>query len=259
MTLHRSLVFSLLASLPLIAQPPGNGPRIVAAGFLQLNSADPRAAQEFWQEVIGAAPGDDVQAGVSMIGATILFNKKAPSGPSGGSTIDHLAIKVPELQPFADRLAKTKYKSSHPAADETRLMIEGPDGVRVELMEDNTMFASREFNHIHLHSAQPKEMQEWYLKNLGGRAGTGENENGVQLQGATLLFSKAESVAPSANRAIDHLAFEVKDLTAFCGKLTENGVKLDTAPHAVAERKASVAVLTDPWGTTIELLERAGQ
>ncbi|HXJ40945.1 MAG TPA: VOC family protein, partial [Bryobacteraceae bacterium] len=206
--------------------------------------------------------------GVSTLGITLLFTRKTPSGPSAGSAIDHLAFKVPDLGPFVDKLAKTPYKSFHPPASppashdkpmEDTLMVDGPDGVRIELIEDNTMYASLEFNHIHLYSTQSKDMQAWYLNNLGGRPGAAENPDSLLLPGAPLTFTQAASVLPSADRAIDHLSFEVKGLDALCQNLTENGVKLDSAPHSVPELKASVAVLTDPWGTRIELLEKAAR
>jgi catechol 2,3-dioxygenase-like lactoylglutathione lyase family enzyme len=121
------------------------------------------------------------------------------------------------------------------------------------------MYAPLEFNHIHFHSAQPKEMQAWYLKNFGGRAGADENTNSILIPGATLTFTEADSAAPTADRAIDHVGFDVKNLEDFCKQLIGNGVKLDSAPHAVPEMKASIAFLTDPWGVRIELMEKVSR
>ena len=62
-----------------------------------------------------------------------------------------------------------------------------------------------------------------------------------------------------AGRAIDNISFDVKDLEALCKKLIENGVKLDSPPHAVPDLNASIAFLTDPWGMRIELIEKTGK
>ena len=247
----------LIATPGAMAQPPGRGPRNISAGHIYLNSADPDAAIAFWKDMIGTGTFNFGSLnGVSTLGGTILFTRKMPAGPSAGSSIDHLALKIPDLQTFIDRLAKSPYKSIHTQSGEGRLMVDSPDGVRIELIEDNTMYAALEFSHVHLRSTQPKEMQAWYIKNLGGRPGMDDNPDTVLIPGMTLMFTQADSTVPSADRAIDHIAFEVKDLAAFCGKLGENGVKIDSAPHAVPEMKASVALLTDPWGTRIELIEK---
>ena len=136
-------------------------------------------------------------------------------------------------------------------------MVNGPDGVRIELIEDNSMYAPLEFNHMHLSSKQPKEMQAWYIKNLGARPGFGDNADSVLVPGMDLAISQADSAVPSADRAIDHISFEVKDLESFCRKLVDNGVKLDSTPHSVSELGASAALLSDPWGTRIELMEKS--
>jgi catechol 2,3-dioxygenase-like lactoylglutathione lyase family enzyme len=253
MLLPRTFTACLIVALPVLAQRPAPGTPLLS--HIHINSSDPAVAIAFWKDVMGVS-GNDAANGVSMIGATILFNRKAPSGPSAGSTLDHLALKIPDLQRYVEVLAKTPYKSFHPEADDARLMIDGPDGARVELVEDNTMFASKEFNHLHLYSTQATEMQAWYVKNLGGRAGTGENADTVTFPGAALRFAQAASVAPSADRAIDHIGFEVKDLDAFCKKLVADGAKLEAAPHADAEMKTNVAMLSDPWGTRLEFMER---
>ena len=53
---------------------------------------------------------------------------------------------------------------------------------------------------------------------------------------------------------LDHIGFEVKDLQAFCRKLEAAGVKFDE-PYSKAPSGFARAMLTDPWGTSIELTE----
>ena len=257
MQLSRTFAISLLTALSAFAQSSSPGVPNIVAAHIHLNSADPGAAITFWTEVIGMSSGS--LNSVSTLGVKILFTRKTPSGPSGGSAIDHIALRVPDLQPVVDRLSKTPYKPVGSQTSPDRLMINGPDGVRIEFIEDNSMYAPLEFNHVHLSAKQPKEMQAWYIGNLGARSGTADNMDSILFQGANLVISQADSALPSMDRAIDHISFEVKDLANFCKSLAENGVKLDSPPHLVPELGASIALLSDPWGTRIELMEKSAR
>lgn len=245
----------LLAILPAVAQ---RGASNVTFGHIHINSADPDKTIAFWTDVMGMATWSrDSLKGVSTIGVLILVTPKAPSGPSAGAAIDRISFNVPDLQPFVDKLAKTTYKSFEPASD--RLMIDGPDGVRIELAEDSSNYAPLQFNRIHLSSTQPNEIQAWYAKLFGARSGGQDQQNSVFVGGAALSVSRADSVSPSAGRAIDHIAFEVKNLESFCKKLGDAGVKFDSPYQAFPQLKFSDAFLTDPSGVRIELTEGLGQ
>ena len=58
-----------------------------------------------------------------------------------------------------------------------------------------------------------------------------------------------------ATAALDHIGFEVKDLEAFYRKLEEMGITLAVAYRKVPALNISIAFITDPWGTYIELTE----
>ena len=102
-------------------------------------------------------------------------------------------------------------------------------------------------------------MQQWYATNFGARTGIGDAADSILIQGATLALTQATWPLPTAGRAIDHLGFEVRDIQTFCRQLIENGVKLDSPPQVVPDLKASIAFLTDPWGTRIELMEKTAR
>jgi catechol 2,3-dioxygenase-like lactoylglutathione lyase family enzyme len=245
-----------LTALSAMAQTSGGG-RAVTLGHIHVNSADPDAAIAFWCDVMGTASYSlGSLRGVSTLGATILFTPQSPVGPSAGSAIDRLTFRVPDIGVYADRLAKISPATKPQKDGDTHLTFDTPDGVRIELVEDATMYAPLEFSQIHVNSAQLKPMQQWYATHLGASTGAGDTPDSILFSGAALAVTAATSPAPTAGRAIDHLGFEVKDLEAFCKQLVENGVKLDTPPHLVPDLKTSVAFLTDPWGTRIELIER---
>lgn len=251
MPLLRIIAVWLLAIFPAVAQRGAPG---VTFGHIHINSADPDRAIAFWTNIMGISTWSrDSLNGVSTQGVLILITRGAPSGPSAGSAIDHIGFKVPELQPYIDKLAKTTYKSFQPAGDQ--LMIDGPDGVRIELAEDSSMYAPIQFDHIHFYATRPNDVQAWYAKLFGARPGGEDQPNTSVVAGAALSVAHADSVSPTAGRAIDHIAFEIKDLESFCQKLAASGIKFDSPYQVLPQLKLSAAFLTDPSGARIELTE----
>jgi catechol 2,3-dioxygenase-like lactoylglutathione lyase family enzyme len=71
-----------------------------------------------------------------------------------------------------------------------------------------------------------------------------------------LNFSQSPTpVVGTKGRAVDHIGFEVKNLEAFCKRLEEMGIKIDTPYRNVPAVGLALAFITDPWGTSIELNE----
>ena len=71
-----------------------------------------------------------------------------------------------------------------------------------------------------------------------------------------LSFSKSETpVVGTQGSAIDHIGFEVRGLEAFMKKLESDGVKINLPYRNIPALGISIAFLTDPWGTYIELTE----
>ena len=131
----------------------------------------------------------------------------------------------------------------------------GPDGVRVELMEDKAL-EGIDSHHIHIFTDDDEATQAWYVKHFGGKPGTRGPFRKADVPGIELTFAKAsDPVAPTKGRVVDHIGFEVDDLESFCRKLEADGVKFDIAFRRIENIGLSVAFLTDPWGTYIELTE----
>jgi catechol 2,3-dioxygenase-like lactoylglutathione lyase family enzyme len=173
MRLLRIVAVGLLATLPVVTQDRAPG---VTFGHIHINSADPDKTIAFWTDIVGLQTWSrDSLHGVGTIGVLILITPRSPSGPSAGSAIDHISFKVPDLQPFIGKLAKTSYKSFQPAGD--RLIIDGPDGVRIELAEDSSTYAALQFDQIHLYTTRREEVRAWYAKIFGARPGGEDQPN----------------------------------------------------------------------------------
>lgn len=79
---------------------------------------------------------------------------------------------------------------------------------------------------------------------------------GADLPGGGLNFSQStEPMRPTRSRALDHIGFEVKNLEEFCKSLEAQGIKLDVPFRKVPALNITLAFVTDPWGTYIELNE----
>ena len=79
----------------------------------------------------------------------------------------------------------------------------------------------------------------------------------VDLPGVQLRFTKADAKqAPTRGRVLDHIGFDVKDHAAFVKRLRAEGIQLDE-PVRKSPNGNIITYITDPWGTRIEIIERA--
>lgn len=94
-------------------------------------------------------------------------------------------------------------------------------------------------------------------KLFGGKTGTRNGAPIVDLPGVQLRFAKADrKQAPTRGRVLDHIGFDVKNHAAFVKKLESEGIQLDK-PVRKAPNGNIITYITDPWGTRIEIIERA--
>jgi uncharacterized glyoxalase superfamily protein PhnB len=102
------------------------------------------------------------------------------------------------------------------------------------------------------------DIQAWYAKIFGAKPSTRGRNQSADVPGVNLTFSKSDqSTIPTKGRVLDHIGFDVVDLQAFIKKLEAAGIKLDR-PYTKQDNGGSLAFITDPWGTSIELNERPG-
>jgi len=138
--------------------------------------------------------------------------------------------------------------------------VETPDGVRIEILEDKTQAVPIRHEHVHLFLPEgeiPKAVA-WYAKTFGGTTGTRNNQPVVDVPGGQIRFAKADTAqAPTRHRVLDHIGFDVKDHAAFLKTLEANGVKLDEPARKSPATGSFITYITDPWGTRIEIIQRA--
>ena len=138
--------------------------------------------------------------------------------------------------------------------------VETPDGVRIEVLEDRTQAMPIRHEHVHffLPEAEIPKAVVWYATTFGGKTGTRNDQPVVDVPGGQLRFGKADMAqAPTRHRVLDHIGFDVKDHPAFLKTLEANGIRLDEPARKSPATGNIVTYITDPWGTRLEIIQRA--
>jgi catechol 2,3-dioxygenase-like lactoylglutathione lyase family enzyme len=182
------------------------------------------------------------------------------NGATVGSVVNHVGFIVDNVP---QRVAQWKAAGVNvlPGGNnrQDQAFVVTPEGVRIEILEDKSQGMAIRNEHIHfsLPEGEIPKAQAWYAKTFGGKAGTRNNAPVVDLPGVQLRFAKADTKqAATRGRALDHIGFDVKDHPAIVRKLQAEGITLDQPPTTNANGN-TITYITDPWGTRVELVQRA--
>jgi len=253
----RTIVFTLAAisAAPLYAQLVAPNSTGDAIGHVHLNVKDIDVQQRFWTELGGTPVNNEKLQMMQFPGIFIVLRKQDATGGTVGSVINHFGFHVKN---FDESIAKFKAAGiSMENANPKQMFLNGPDGVRVEILEDTSIKGPIEMHHIHLFVPDSLAAQAWYVKHFGAIAGKRSQFDTANVPGAEIAFNKVDQPQiPSKGRAADHMGFEVKNIDQFVKKLEADGIHTEaairTSPNA---SKLRIAFLTDPWGTYVELTE----
>jgi len=259
----------LLAILPTTrawAQLADSGSVGVAMGHVHLAVQDIEATKKFWIAV-GGTPASKLGANevVKFPGVLILI-RKAMDPPAGtvGSVVNHIGFLVPNVAATRAKWQAAGLMMEPPnPANAKQIYVHTPDDlVRIEILEDAMQTEPIKFHHVHFFVADSGgtntvlAMQAWYAKTFGAKPGKRGQFEAADLPGVNLTFAKSDTpTVGTKGRALDHIGFEIKDLKAFCKKAEANGLKFDMPFTKRPDLGISLAFITDPWGTYIELNE----
>jgi catechol 2,3-dioxygenase-like lactoylglutathione lyase family enzyme len=269
------LAVMMFVSSPAFAQLSEPNAAGVAMGHLHYHVRDVEANKRFWVTLGGRSLRIGNVEAVKLPGVLVFLTQGESSGGTEGSSVNHVAFRVPSLAAVEAAGLRVTPVAGFPGVASTAT----PEGERVELFEDaarnltftqdagfNDAAAQRHnrpvgvpvaFHHIHMYVVEPDiaKVKDWYVRLFGGVPGKRSQYDAVDLPGMNLNISAPpRGSAPTRGRMLDHIGLEIKGLEAFCAKLVAMGVKLDT-PYSKGTTGFATATLTDPWGTTIELTE----
>jgi len=246
----------------------------VAMGHLHYTVKDVDANTRFWVALGGTAQKMGATDAVVFPDVIVMLTRGDASGNSDGAVVNHVAFRVRTFAQVEAAGLKVARLAQFPGVGSTM----SPEGERIELFEDaalNLGFVPDQgkaegivdrhnkplptptaFHHIHLYlpGEAHLEAKAWYTKMFGGVPGKRSTYDAVDLPGINLNLSGGRTTAPTKGRMLDHIGFEVKNLEAFCKRLASMGVTF-VVPFQKGPNGISSAVVTDPWGTTIELTE----
>jgi len=251
-------------------------------GHFHLNVTSVEAHKKFWADALGgqAIKVHGIDA-VRFPDIDVFLRQQKPTGPTRGTAFDHIGFAVP-VPALTTKLVAAGYQvvsgrepepgNEAAAATGTQApygrfsYLLGPDGAKIELVTAAGPNAPPiAYHHIHFINKQYVEMQQWYMKVFDATLRPGQTDFfiGADLPGVgySLNFFRWEgdqSVThqTTKGRVMDHAGLEVKNLAAFCKRLEQKGITLTEPLHRSKELgNVQVAVLTDPWGTVIELTE----
>ncbi len=256
------LLASALTAGTVVAQPAPYNDIGVTMGHWHIVSKDVEANKNLFLALGGKLymPGGNPMMSFPGLYINLTLGVEEGEGGTQGSVVNHVGFIVDNVQ---ERIAEWSAKGVNvlPGNNDRldQAFVETPDGVRIEILEDNTQSMPIRGEHVHLvlPASEVTAAQAWYAKTFGGRPGTRNNAPVVDIPGVQMRFRAAdEKQAPTRGRILDHIGFDVRDHAAIVQKIQAEGITLDE-PVRKFSSGTTIAYITDPWGTRIEIIERA--
>ena len=250
-------VFSVFSQAQL-ATPDEAG---IAYGHMHLNVSSIEEHMPIWTEHFG---GEEIAIGplraVKFPNLIVMFAEQAPTMGSRETVMDHFGFKVRNIQRFIDKWEAAGFEMGRVftgAEGQTNAYVTLPDGVYVELQEDQGLHEEFTGYHIHYFTAGHEELLDWYVEvfELEVRP-RGTIATTTNVPGTNLSFGNSDTPrAATVGTAIDHVGFEITNLEEFCRRLTAKGIEFEVPYREVEALGLAIAFFTDPRGVRIELTE----
>ncbi len=272
---------AMLAAAPQLVAELLNEEAPVIVGHYDLNVTSIDEHLRFWVDTLGGTVADFGDSDIAVIefpDIFIVLRESPPTGPTRGTTFDHIGFAVPDVPALTTEVVANGYELTvgrEPAPGETASpptagnygrfsYLLGPDGVKVELVtssEENPPPIVH--HHVHFVNEDFVAMQQWYMRTFDATLRPGQTDFfiGADLPGVGYMLNffswlPDEALVGTQGRAVDHVGFEVRDLEAFVQGLEAKGITL-ASPLRQADELGGIATaaIVDPWGTVIELTE----
>lgn len=192
---------------------------------LALNASDPTAAAAWYAKHFGGAPVDGGTAegggmaaarfGAGAGTAELVWSGAEAPGPSMGTGLDHSGWSVEDLDAVHAAMladgAEEFWAPRHFGPAKLYIsFVTDPWGAKIELLEDANHPG---FHHVHVLGPDCEEDRAWLLERAPGRAETFKDILlAVNYGTMRVLFRQTDDeLAPTAGRAIDHLAWTSPD------------------------------------------------
>lgn len=248
---------ALAAALPAAAQLPPPNEAGVSTGHIHLTVPDREKHFEIWQRLGGKAATSGAGGRIAFPGMYILLTEGEPAAPSSATVANHIGFSVNDYGAYKAALEAVGAKIVVDNSDGGQIIADLPDGVRVELLTDAEQDEPIVFHHIHLVAADTVALRDWYAQVLVAEVGERRGLPSAIVPGGRIDVMPGRGEPPRGSRgaAIDHIGFDVADMDAFAARMQRLGIAFDIEPRRVESIGLTIAFITDPAGTFIEITE----
>ena len=176
------------------------------------------------------------------------------------TVMDHFGFKVRDIQKFIDKWEAAGLEMGRVftgAEGQTNAYVTLPDGVYVELQEDQGLHEEITGYHVHYFTSGHEELLNWYAEHFDLEVRPrGSIATTTNVPGMNISFGNSNTPRQATRgAALDHIGFEFDNLKAFCDELTAKGIEFDVPFRDIPAIGLKIAFITDPWGGYIELTE----
>jgi glyoxylase-like metal-dependent hydrolase (beta-lactamase superfamily II) len=229
------------------AEPSASSGAGIATSHIHLNVPDLAAHARIWTQLGGEERPARTGRLLTFPGASIVLTEAKPAAPSSETAFNHIGFSVRDYADYQARLKSLGATFVFDSAENGQMIVDLPDGVRLEILVERGQAAPIAFHHAHVSALDGAALRDWYVKVFGAEPGERRNLPSAVLPGGRLDFLPVKGAAPRPSRgaAIDHIAFEAQDLAAFVRRLKGVGIALEGG-----------AFLVDPAGVAIEVVGR---
>lgn len=247
-------LFSANCALAQLAAPNAAG---ISAGHTHLSVTDIAKHREIWKS-FGAR---EVSSGrlqlLGFPGMYILLTEREPSLPSIQTTVNHIGFTVNNYAKYKELLTTAGATLTFDDAENGQILADLPDGMRIEFALDKAQAEPIAFHHTHITAVDGPALRDWYVKVFGAEVGERRNLPSAVIPGGRVDFlpARGDAPMPSQGTAIDHIGFEVADMKAFAAKMQTLGISFNREPEYIEAINLTIAFITDPAGTYIEITE----
>lgn len=246
-------VFSPL-SIAQLAEPNAAG---VSLGHTHLLVPDLAKHTEIWTVIGGEEVGG---GGVKMFqfpGMYVLLNEMEPGASSPETTANHIGFNIQDFELYKAKMEEIDASIFYENPETGQMLVDLPDGVRVEFQQTEGLNEPIVFHHLHLSALDLESLSAWYIEVFGAELGERRGSPSAVFNDGRVDFfgARGNDPLPSKGGAIDHIGFEVEDMGAFAAKMDAMGIEFDMAPRKIDGTDLSIAFITDPVGTYIEITE----
>lgn len=229
----------------------------ISAGHTHLVVPDLAKHREIWKSLGAVEKSSGRLQLLGFPGMYILLREGTPTAPSSATSANHIGFSVNSYDAIKAKLDAIGVTYVVDNKEGNQIIADLPDGVRIEIAVDSAQAEPIIFHHTHLAALDGAALQKWYVDVFGAEMGERRGLPSAVIPGGRVDILPARDAAPAGTQgaAIDHIGFEVTDMAAFKAKMDGMGIVFAREPERRDDINLTIAFITDPVGTSIEITE----